>query len=47
MRFADFSLFSMWFSVFVKNASDFLVLVSDVVLGFPILSYMGPGFSSI
>ena len=31
MRFADFSFFSIWFSVFVKNASGFSVLVPDVV----------------
>ena len=39
LRFADFSFFSIWFSVFVKNTSGFSVLVPDVV--FPILSYFG------
>ena len=28
--FADFSFFSIWFSVFLKNTSGFSVLVSDV-----------------
>ena len=36
LRFADFSLFSFWFSVFLQNISGFLVLVSDVVfVSFP------------
>ena len=34
LRFADFSFFSIWFSVFVKNTSSFSVLVPDVVFGF-------------
>ena len=34
MRFADFSFFSIWFSVFVKNTSGFSVLVPNVVFGF-------------
>ena len=34
LRFADFSLFSIWFSVFVKNTSGFSVLVPDVIFGF-------------
>ena len=35
LRFADdFSFFSVWFSVFVKNTSGFSVLVPDVVFGF-------------
>ena len=38
LRFADFSFFSIWFSVFVKNTSGFSVLVPDVVFGF---SYFG------
>ena len=33
-RFVDFSFFSIWFSVFVKNTSSFSVLVPDVVFGF-------------
>ena len=33
-RLADFSFFSLWFSVFVKNGSGFSVLLSNVVLGF-------------
>ena len=33
LRFADFSFFSIWFSVFVKNTSGFSVLVPDVVRG--------------
>ena len=39
LRFADFSFFSIWFSVFVNNTGGFSVLVPDVV--FPILSYFG------
>ena len=31
---ADFSFFSIWFSVFVEITSDFSVLLSDVVFGF-------------
>ena len=43
---ADFSCFSIWFSVFIKNASGFSVLVPDVVFGFsyfffPIWTYLG------
>ena len=34
LRFPDFSFFSIWFSVFVKNTSGFSVLVPDVVFGF-------------
>ena len=34
LRFADFSFFSIWFSVFLKNTSRFSVLVPDVVFGF-------------
>ena len=34
LRFVDFSFFSIWFSVFVKNTSSFSVLVPDVVFGF-------------
>ena len=34
LRFADFSFFSIWFSVFVNNTSGFWVLVPDVVFGF-------------
>ena len=34
LRFADFSFFSIWFSVFLKNTSGFSVLVPDVVFGF-------------
>ena len=34
MRFADFSFFSIWFSVFVKNTSGFSDLVPNVVFGF-------------
>ena len=33
-RFADFSFFSIWFLVFVKNTGGFSVLVPDVVFGF-------------
>ena len=41
MRFADFSFFSFWFSVFVKNTSGFSVLVPNVVFDFPIFySYL-------
>ena len=34
LRFAGFSSFSIWFSVFVNNTSVFSVLVPDVVFGF-------------
>ena len=34
LPFADFSFFSVWFSVFLKNTSGFSVLVPDVVFGF-------------
>ena len=34
MRFADFSFFSIWFSVFEKNTSGFSVLVPNMVFGF-------------
>ena len=34
LRFAGFSFFSIWFSVFVKNTSGFSVLLSDVLFGF-------------
>ena len=34
LQFEDFSFFSIWFSVFVKNTGSFSVLVSDVVFGF-------------
>ena len=34
MVIADFSFFSIWFSVLVKNTSGFSVLVPDVVFGF-------------
>ena len=33
-RFADFSFFSIWFSVFVEITSGFSVLLSDVLFGF-------------
>ena len=33
LRFADFSIFRIWFSVFVKNTSGFSVLVFDMVFG--------------
>ena len=49
MRFADFSFFSIWFSVFVKNTSGFSVLVPNVVFSFsyfffPIWRYLGIQF---
>ena len=34
LRFAGFSFFSIWFSVFVKKTSGFSVLLSDVLFGF-------------
>ena len=34
LRFADFSFFSILFSVFVEITSGFSVLLSDVVFGF-------------
>ena len=34
LRFADFSFFSIWFSVFVENMSGFSVLLSDVLFRF-------------
>ena len=43
MRFADFSFFSIWFSVFVENTSGFSVLVPDVVFGFSYFFFLfGP-----
>ena len=47
LRFADLSLFSIWFSVLVKNTSGFSVLVSDVVFGFSYFVVFGSSFSSI
>ena len=52
MRFADFSFFSIWFSVFVENTSGFSVLVPDVVFGFsyfffPVWTYLGSALSLI
>ena len=49
MRFAEFSFFSIWFSVLVKNISGFSVLVPNVVFGFcylffPIWTYLGYSF---
>ena len=46
MRFANFSFFSIWFSVFVKNNSGFSVLVPNVVfpIFFPIWTYLGIQF---
>ena len=40
LRFADFSFFSLWFSVFVKNTSGFSVLVSDVTVVFGFSSFV-------
>ena len=34
MRFVDFSFFSIWFWVFVKNTNGFSVLVPSVVFVF-------------
>ena len=34
LRFADFSFFSIWFSVFIENMSGFSVLLSDVLFRF-------------
>ena len=34
VRFADFSFFSIWFSVFVEVTCGFSVLLCDVVFGF-------------
>ena len=43
MRMADFSFFSIWFSVFVKNTSGCSVLVPNVVFGFSFLFFLfGP-----
>ena len=43
MQFADFSFFSIWFSVFVKNTSGFSVLVLNVVFGFSYFLFLfGP-----
>ena len=41
LLFVDFLLFSIWFSVFVKNTSGFSVLVSDVVFGFSYFALFG------
>ena len=42
--FADFPLFSIWFSVFAKNTNGFSDLISDAVFGFSYLTYLGSGF---
>ena len=50
LRFADFSFFTIWFSVFMKNTSGFLVLVPDVVFGFWFFLFcpiLGSGFCLI
>ena len=47
LRLADFPFFSIWFSVSVKNTDGFSDLISDTVSGFPYLTYLGSGFSSI
>ena len=48
MRFADFTCFRICFSVFIKKTSGFLVLVPNVVFGFPIFfpiwTYLGIPF---
>ena len=41
LRFADFSFFSVWFSVFVEITIGFSVLLSDVVFGFPYFVLFG------
>ena len=50
LRFADFPLFRLWFSVFPTNTNGFSDLISDAVFGFSYLTYLtylGSGFSSI
>ena len=47
LRFADFTFFSIWFSVFAKNTREFSDLISDAVFGFSYLTYLGSGFSTI
>ena len=42
LQFGDFSFFSIWFSVFAKNTSGFLVLVPDVVFGFYFVLFWVP-----
>ena len=43
MRFADFSFFSIWLSVFIKNTSGFSVLVPNVVFWFFLFFFLfGP-----
>ena len=37
-----FLFFTIWFSVFAKNANGFLDLTSDAVFGFSYLTYLGP-----
>ena len=44
LRSADFSFFSIMFSVFVQNTSGFSVLVSDVVFGFSYFALFGLRF---
>ena len=47
LRFTDFPLISIWFSVFAKNINGFSDLISNAVFGFSNLTYLGSGFSSI
>ena len=47
LQFADFPFFSIWFSLFAKNTNGFSDLITDVVLGFSYLTYLGSSFSSI
>ena len=44
-RSADFSFFSVMFSVFIQNTSGFSVLVSDVVFGFSYFALFGLRFN--
>ena len=47
LRFADFPLFSIWFSVFAKTGNWFSDLISDAVFDFSYLTYLSSGLSSI
>lgn len=44
LQYADFLLFSIWFSAFLKNPNRFSDLIFDVLFAF---SYSGSGSSSI
>ena len=47
LRFADFPLLSIWFSVFTKSTNGFSDLIPDAVFGFSYLTFLASGFTSI